>query len=85
MKKENKDFICTYHRQIIQQSKIILKNIDKNSENYQFLQEIIDNAKLAMKCGKSMEKRLYSYRNAIEELGFKRTYVIKHKRSRKAQ
>lgn len=70
-----KDFICTYHRKILNNTKKIIKKIkelDASEQIVELLNEIIQSAKLATKAGKHMEGRLYEYYNAIEALGFER-------------
>jgi len=65
------DFICTYHRIIIENTKSLLKSTTDERVK-ELLQEILLSAKFATKSGIKMESRLNKYYSAIEDLGFKR-------------
>jgi hypothetical protein len=66
---DEKDFICTYHKYIIENTKKLLKVCTDETEK-ELLDEILICAKHALRAGRRMEKRLYAYSKSIELLGF---------------
>lgn len=72
------DFICTYHKIILEDCKKILKRLDSDDDiNEGLVNEIILCTKYALKSGKRMERRLYQYHDTIEGLGYQRKRKIK--------
>jgi hypothetical protein len=70
-----KDTICGHHATIMRKCEEIkyayLENLDSDDIN-QLIEDIYEEARLALIDGQKLEDRLKEYRSAIESLGFER-------------